>query len=138
MFKLYNTQASIASTLSKFFKNIIPNISKPQLKIIPFIILGMIQSESVVTTDIVKTLKADFSLVSPFSSIRRLERFYNNSSFDIYLFYNYIIRHVISNFKSKNPNVYISFDHMYCRNSFTIFLNSDNDGHLFFLSIFDI
>ena len=54
MKKLYNTQANLASNLSKFFKNVFPNISKPHLKIIPFIILGMIESESVVTTDIVK------------------------------------------------------------------------------------
>lgn len=124
MFKLYNTQTSLARDLSNFFRNIFPNISKSHLKIIPYIILGMVQSESVVTSDIVKMLKGDFSFVSPFSSIRRLERFFNNPKFDVYSFYDSIIRFVISNFKSKNPNVYISFDHMYCRNSFTIFLLS--------------
>lgn len=124
MFKLYNTQSNLASSLSKFFKNIFPSISKPHLKIIPFIILGMIQSESVVTSDIVKRLKGDFSFVSPSSSIRRLERFFNNEKFDVYDFYDAIIRCVISNYKSKNKNVYISFDHMYCRDSFTIFLLS--------------
>lgn len=75
MVKLYNTQANLASDLSIFFKNVVPNISKPHLKIVPYIILGMVQSESVVTPDIVKTFKGDFSFVNPFSSIRRLERF---------------------------------------------------------------
>lgn len=121
---LYNTQVSLASDLAKFFKFVSPSISKPHLKIIPFIVLGMIQSESVVTSDIVKMLKGDFSLVSPSSSIRRLERFFNNPKFDVYNFYHSIIFHVISNFKSKNNNVYISFDHMFCRDSFTIFLFS--------------
>ena len=102
MVKLYNTQANLASDLSNFFKNVVPDISKPHLKIVPYIILGMVQSESVVTPDIVKTFKGDFSFVSPFSSIRRLERFFNNPNF----------------------NVYISFDHMFCRDSFTIFLIS--------------
>ena len=124
MFKLYNTQANLASNLSNFFKNIVPDISKPHLKIIPYIILGMVQSESVVTPDIVKTFKDDFSFVNPFSSIRRLERFFNNPNFNVYDFYDAIIRHVISNYKLKNKNVYISFDHMYCRDSFTIFLIS--------------
>ena len=105
MFKLYNTQASLARDLSNFFKNISPNISKPHLKIIPYIILGMIQSESVVTSDIVKMLKGDFSFVSPFSSIRKLERFFNNPKFDVYSFYHSMIRFVISNFKSKNYNL---------------------------------
>ena len=122
MVKLYNTQANLASDLSNFFKNVVPNISKPHLKIIPYIILGMVQSESVVTPDIVKTFKGDFSFVNPFSSIRRLERFFNNTNFNVYTFYDAIIKHVISNYKLKNKNVYISFDHMFCRDSFTIFL----------------
>ena len=122
MNKLYNTQDNLASNLSKFFKNVIPDISKPNLKIIPYIILGMIQSESVVTPDIVKTFKGDFSYVNPFSSIRRLERFFNNHNFNVYDFYDSIIQHVISFYNLKN--VYISFDHMFCRDSFTIFLIS--------------
>lgn len=124
MVKLYNTQANLASDLSIFFKNVVPNISKPHLKIVPYIILGMVQSESVVTPDIVKTFKGDFSFVNPFSSIRRLERFFNNTNFNVYTFYDAIIKHVISNYKLKNKNVYISFDHMFCRDSFTIFLIS--------------
>ena len=124
MVKLYNIQSNIASDLAKFFKFVSPNISKPHLKLIPFIILGMIQSESVVTTDIVKKLKGDFSWVNPFSTVRRLERFFNNPKFDIYSFWEDIIKYVISNYKLKNKNVYISFDHMFCRDSFTIFLVS--------------
>ena len=124
MIKLYNIQSNIASDLAKFFKFVSPNISKPHLKLIPFIILGMIQSESVVTTDIVKKLKGDFSWVNPFSTVRRLERFFNNPKFDIYSFWENIIKYVIYNYKLKNKNVYISFDHMYCRDSFTIFLVS--------------
>ena len=70
MNKLYNTQENLA----RFFQKV-TKIKKPQLKIIPYIILGMIESESVVTTDIVKKLKGNFSLVNPFSTVRRLERF---------------------------------------------------------------
>ena len=49
MNRLYNTQSHLASNLKNFFKTVAPNISKPHLKIIPYIILGMIESESVVT-----------------------------------------------------------------------------------------
>ncbi len=41
MNKLYNTQKNLASDLAKFFKKV-SNVTKPQLKIIPYIILGMI------------------------------------------------------------------------------------------------
>ena len=124
MFKVYNTQFNVASDLKNFFKNVVNNISKPHLKLIPYIILGMIQAESIVTSDIVKKLKGDFSFVQPFSNIRRLERFFNNPKFNIYYFYDCIIKYVISNFKSKNNNIYIAFDHMYCRDDFTILLFS--------------
>ena len=53
MFKLYNSQSQISSDLSKLFKNIFPTISKPHLKIVPDIIIGMIKAESVVTTNII-------------------------------------------------------------------------------------
>lgn len=124
MIKLYNTQSQITSNLSNFFKKVFPSISKPHLKILPAIIFGMIQSESVVTTDIVKKLKDYFYLVSPSSTIRRLERFFNNLKFDIYNLYEAIISFVIFNYKLKNSNVYISFDHMYCKDKFTVFLLS--------------
>lgn len=120
MNKLYNTQTNIASDLSKFFKNVVSDISKPQLNIIPYIILGMIEAESVVTTDIVKKLKGDFSCVNPSSTVRRLERFFNNPKFNVYDFYNDIISNIISNYNPKNKNVYISIDHMFCRDSFTV------------------
>ena len=98
----------------------VSNLSKPQLKLIPFIILGMIESESVVTSDIVKKLKGDFSSVLPSSNIRRLERFFNNSNFDVYNFYNDIISNSISKYNPKNKDIYICIDHMFCRDDFTI------------------
>ena len=56
MNKLYNNQSNITSEFKNFFKQIIPNIRKTQLNIIPSIIYGMISSESVVSFDIAKTL----------------------------------------------------------------------------------
>ena len=124
MFKLYNSNLNISSNLSTFFKRVFPTISKPHLKLITNILIGLINAESVVTTDIVKKLKGDFSLVSPNSSIRRLERFFNNPRFLAYDFFAAIISHVINYYNFKNHNVYISFDHSYCKNSFTTFMLS--------------
>lgn len=124
MIKLYNSHSQITSDLSKFFKNIFPSISKPHLKIIPNIILGMVKAESVVTSDIIKKIKDPWSLIQPSSIERKFERFFNNNKFLHYNFFDAIITHVISNYRSSNKNVYISFDHMYCKNKFTIFLLS--------------
>ena len=124
MFKLYNSQSQITRDLSNYFKKVFPNISKPHLKNSTDIILGMIKAESVVTTDIIKKLKDPFSEVQPTSIVRRFERFFNNEKFHIYDFYSSIISSVIDNYKLNNKNVYIAFDHMYCKDSFTVLLFS--------------
>lgn len=123
MYQYYNTQMKLSSDLTKFFKKVYSKLTKPQLKIIPNIILGMVEAESVVTTDIVKKLKGDFSYVSPFSTVRRLERFFNNPKFNVYDFYKSIISNVISSYYPRGK-IYISFDHMYCRDAFTVLLFS--------------
>ena len=74
MNKVYNTQKDIASGFSNFLKEIFPNIRKTQLKIIPYIIHGMIISESLVPNDIAKVLKDDFSLVQIKSIVKRIKR----------------------------------------------------------------
>lgn len=60
MFRLYNTQSTLTRDLMKFFSKVFPSISKPHLKNVCNIIIGMINAESVVTTDIIKKLKFPF------------------------------------------------------------------------------
>ncbi len=124
MNKVYNTQKKIANDLANFFKKVHPTITKPHLKLIPYIITAMIEAESVVTTDIVKKLKDDFCLVNPFSTVRRLERFFNNPKFDVYSLYNSIISETILKYKPKEKEIYVTLDHMYCGDKFTILLFS--------------
>ena len=100
MNKLYNTQKNLARDLGNFFEKV-TDITKPQKKVIPYIILGMIEAESVVTTNIVKKMKDNFSLVSPFSTVRRLERFFNNKKFDVYKFYDKIILGIMKKYNPK-------------------------------------
>lgn len=123
MSKLYNTQKNIARDLEKYFKKV-TDIKKPQLKLIPYIILGMIEAESVVTNDIVKKLKGNFCHVNPFSTVRRLERFFNNPKFDVYKFYQAIILDVLSKYNPQNKEIHVSIDHMYCRDDFTMLVFS--------------
>ncbi len=123
MNKLYNTQKDFASKIIDFLKKV--GIErKTQLKIIPFIILGMILSESVVSSDIAKKLKDDFSLVQHDSVVKRINRFLNNKIFNVYHFYDLIISYIINNFKIKHidKKVFISFDHMYCKDHFTVLM----------------
>lgn len=75
MRKLYNKQSEITRNLSIFFKSVFPSISIPHLKNSVNFIFGMIMSESVVTSDVVKKLKDPWSDVQLSSVIRRYERF---------------------------------------------------------------
>ena len=85
----------------------------------------MIKSESIISTDIIKKIPRNYFDDTLFSSKeKKFYRFFNNSRFNAYSFYDDIITYIISNFKYKNDNIYISFDHMYSKNRFTVFLLS--------------
>ena len=123
--KAYYNQEKIASSLQKFFKNF--SISKPHLKSLSYIIVGMISAESVVTSDFSRKLKDNFSLIHLESIERRFRRFFLSFSSVAYSFFESFISYIISHFcgtHSNNRNVHISFDHMFCKDKFTILLFS--------------
>ena len=104
MNKIYNTQKEIASKIVQFLSNAVANIRKTQLNIIPFIVIGMIMSESTVASDIAKNLKDEFTLIQHESVIKRIKRFFSNKIFNPYDFYDNIIRYVISTYKKKHSD----------------------------------
>jgi len=130
MNKVYNTQENFATEIKNFLLNAIPNIRKTQLKIIPYIVLGMILSESVVASDISKTLKDDFSLIQHTSVVKRIRRLFKNRLFDPYFFYDKIIHFVIATYKKKHSDkrVHIVFDHMFSHDNYTVFMMSMRIG----------
>lgn len=127
---IYNNQSIFASNISNFLLKCNNNIRKTQLNIIPYIILGMILSESSVSSDIAKELKDDFSLVKFDSIIKRIKRLFNNKLFNPYSFYDSIIKFVIKSYKKKHSDkrVHIVFDHMFSHDNFTIFMISMRIG----------
>lgn len=90
----------------------------------------MISSESSVASDIAKHLKDSFSHVQFDSIVRRIRRFFNNSIFQPYSFYDAVIKHVISSFKAKHPDkrVHIIIDHMFSHDNYSIFMISMRIG----------
>ena len=124
MYKLYNTQDEISTKIFNLIKDFYPNISKTHLNILPSVIFGMMDSESVVTSDICKSLKGTFSFNHFESNKKRIYRFLNNPNFDGYLFYHNAIKFVISKFVPKHSDnrIHISFDHTYINNRFVIFM----------------
>jgi len=124
--KSYYNQKKISSSLQKFFQNF-GTLSKPHIKSLSYIITGMIIAESVVTSDISRKLKDDFSFILIESTERHLRRFFKSFSSVAYSFYELFIIFIISNFSIKHPTdnrIHISFDHMFCKDKFTILLFS--------------
>lgn len=124
MNKLYNTQEEIATKIKQIFKKIIPNVKKTTLNILPYIIIGMFLSESIVASDISKQLKGDFSLVQHDSVVKRIRRFFKNNLFNPYDFYDKFITFVIQNYKKKHTDkrIHIIFDHMFSKDNYTVFM----------------
>lgn len=124
MNKLYNTQTEITNKIRTFLKNSIPNLRKTQLNIIPEILFGMISSESVVSSDIAKSLKDEFSFVQLESIKKRIRRFFNNKLFDSESFYNSLITSVLSSYKKKHKDkrIHITFDHMFSHDNYVTFM----------------
>lgn len=123
--KVYYTQEKIASSLRNFFIKVF-SLSKPHLKSISYIITGMISAESVVTSDISRKLKDDFAIVNLESIERRFRRFFKSFFHIAYAFFEKFISYIISNFSIKHSDniINISFDHMFCKDKFTILLFS--------------
>ena len=130
MNKLYNNQSNITSEFKNFFKQIIPNIRKTQLNILPSIIFGMISSESVVSFDIAKTLNDELKYAKFDSVVKRINRFWNNSIFDASSFWDSFIKYIIKNYKLKHDDkrVHITFDHMFSHDNYTVFMMSMRVG----------
>ena len=128
MSKLYNPQNQITTNFERFLKKF--HLRKTQLNILPAILFGIIQSESVSAPDIAKVLKEEFSLVQYDSVVKRIRRFFNNTLFDPYLFYKDFISYILDNYKKKHQDkrVHIIFDHMFSHENYTVFMLSMRIG----------
>lgn len=131
MNKVYNNIDKIASSIQDFLIKI-GVTRKTQLKIIPFIVIGMILSESSVCLDIAKSLTSHFCDIQLSSIKKRISRFFKNKIFKPYSFYDLVIRFVIKNYKAKHNDkrVHIIFDHMFSHDNFTVFMISMRIGKI--------
>ena len=107
MIKLYNIQSDITRGFSKFLTSSIPNLRKTQLNFLPSLLFGMINSESCASSDIAKSLKDELKWAQYDSVVKRINRFWSNKLFN-----------------GKD----ITFDHMFSKDNYTIFMFSMRIG----------
>ena len=124
MYKSYNNFEELSSKFVNFLKVAIPNIRKTQLNVLPIIIIGMLLAESCVAIDIAKELANVFSFIQLDSNIKRIRRFFSNKLLNPYDFYKSLIIYIIKDFKCKHDDntLYITFDHMFSKGNYTVFM----------------
>lgn len=84
----------------------------------------MILSESCVPLDMAKVLKDEFSSIQIDSVIKRIRRFFSNKLFNPYIFYQKLIMYILNSFhpKHEDKTLYITFDHMFSKSNYTVFM----------------
>lgn len=132
MIKVYNKNNKISSpdlivyqNLFNKFLNVCHFMPLPFLNFLPLFISALMQSESVILSDLA-------SIIAPILSIhidsadRKIRRFLSSNQNDFIFFFDKFISYLLSNFKIKHldKKVYIAFDHMHIAKKFSILLFS--------------
>ena len=123
--EVYNNQEQI-----HFFLEVSPCLSIPQAKNLSLIIESMIESSSIITSNIASVFKGNFKLNKPESNEKRVYRFWHNSHINMENVFDNIIQYIFKNFKVKHEDtkVYISFDHSFNRDDFVSLVVSFSVG----------
>lgn len=119
MNKLYNKEMDIAIGLNDFFSQIDFKFSKPQLKVLPHLIMAAINAENITNLDLAKNY-IDDSLLTNHSSIeKKIWRFLNNHKFDGIKFFKAVVKKSIKKIGAlKHNKLIVILDHMYTNDDF--------------------
>lgn len=126
MNKLYYNFISSSTNFFNFFSFIDNSLSKPQLHFLSDFFTSILNSESINFDDLAASLSLKYNHIHFDSILKRISRFLNNPSYDFHTLFDKIIYYILSNFNVKHDDnrVYISFDHMFVKEKFTIFMLS--------------
>ena len=130
MSKSYNKNSSLSSPNLNIFSNLLDKslsyanyLPLPFLKFISLFSLSLLQSESIIISDIASTI-APLKNTSLDSAERYITRSLNNPNYDFHHFYFKFIQNIMSTYKVKHDDnkVIISLDHMYIEDRYTILM----------------
>ena len=130
MSKSYNKNLSLSSPNLNIFNNLLNKslsyanyLPLPFLKFISLFSLSLLQSESIIISDIASTI-APLKNTSLDSAERYITRSLNNPNYDFHHFYFKFIQNIMSTYKVKHDDnkVIISLDHMYIEDRYTILM----------------
>lgn len=116
---IYNNFDDSASLFRNFLNIINSNLSKPLAFNLSYLIFSLINSESVVTSDLASSLNSNFFSSNDDSNQKRIWRFFNNPNLNLNNTFNLIINHVIKNVSNvRHDKLIVTLDHMFTKNNF--------------------
>ena len=130
MSKSYNKNSSLSSPNLNIFSNLLDKslsfanyLPLPFLKFISLFSLSLLQSESIIISDIASTI-VPLKNTSLDSAERYITRSLRNPNYDFHHFYFKFIQNIMSTYKVKHDDnkVIISLDHMYVEDRYTILM----------------
>ena len=130
MSKSYNKNPSLSSPNLNIFSNLLDKslsyanyLPLPFLKFISLFSLSLLQSESIIISDIASTI-APLKNTSLDSAERYITRSLRSPNYDFHHFYFKFIQNIMSTYKVKHDDnkVIISLDHMYVEDRYTILM----------------
>jgi len=109
-----------------FFHKIDNSLTKNQRNFLSDFFSSLLSSNSINFDKIALNLTNKYSDINFDSILKRISRFLNNNNNVFHSLFDKTIKHIFSKYKIKHDDnrVFISFDHMYVRNKFTIFMLS--------------
>lgn len=126
MSSLYNTFDSCSINFNKFFYNLDPSLSKPQRNFLSDFFTALLSSNSCNFDKIALGLSNKYPLIKFDSILSRISRFLNNPRYHFHHLFDSLIHYIFENFKVKHEDkrLFISFDHMFVKDKFSIFMIS--------------
>ena len=123
---LYNTFNLCSRSFGDFFIKINNSLSKPQINFLSDFFTSLLSSTSVNFDKLAIDLSRKYYDVKLDSILKRISRFLNNKNNNFHILYDKLIHYIFSNFKVKHHDnrIFVSFDHMFVKDKFTVFMLS--------------
>lgn len=130
MNKLYYNFQNFSTNFDDFFYKIDPTLTKNQRNFLSDIFTSILSANSINFDKLALQLSCKHHSIQFESILKRISRFLNNDNYNFHLLFDNLISYIFSSFKVKHDDnrVFLSFDHMFVKEKFTVFMLSIKIG----------
>lgn len=122
MSKVYNIFNFCSINFDNFFYNIDNYLSKNQRNFLSDYFSALLSANSINFDKVALKLSSKYPNIHFESILTRISRFLNNHNNNFHSLFDKVISHIFNNFKVKHDDnrVFISFDHTFVKEKFTV------------------